>query len=100
MTTLSPYLDLTPEQVQFGIDDFAYERIPQQIAGLLRLGQPRFVIYAYGQALKPEHINPSTGVVDNYQITAEFATRTVLRVEGTPQRPRTVVESFNILPPD
>jgi hypothetical protein len=100
LTTRSPFLNLSTAQRQYGIDDFAYERIPQQIAGLLRLGQPRFVVYAYGQALKPERINPSTGLVENYRVTAEFATRTVLRVEGSPQRPRTVVESFNILPPD
>jgi len=89
------------EQLKFGIDDYAYERIPQQILSLLRVGQPRFVIYAYGQALKPAHIDPATGIVDNYQVTAEYATRTVVRVEGDPRgRVRTVVESFNILPPD
>ena len=32
------------------------EAIPQAVAGLLKLGQPRFVIYAYGQALKPKDI--------------------------------------------
>jgi len=103
LTTESPFLNRTdPDglQVKYGIDDFAYERIPQQILGLLRVGQPRFVIYAYGQALKPERVNPATRLVDNYQITAEFATRTVLRVEGTAQKPRVVVEAFNILPPD
>jgi hypothetical protein len=85
----------------FGLDDFAYEQIPQQILSLLRIGDSRFVIYAYGQALKPQHIDPSTGVADNYQVTAEFATRTVVRLEGDPRgRVRTVVESFNILPPD
>ena len=32
-----------------------YERLPQQIAGLLKADSvPRFVIYAYGQTLKPE----------------------------------------------
>jgi hypothetical protein len=40
-------------------------------------------------------------VADNYQVTAEFATRTVMRLEGDPRgRVRAVVESFNILPPD
>ena len=65
------------------------------------MGQARFVIYAYGQALKPERIDPATGRVDNYQVTAEYATRTVIRLEGDPRsRIRAVVESFNILPPD
>ena len=80
---------------------FYYEQIPQQILSLLRVGQSRFVVYAYGQALKPESIDPASGAVRNYQVTAEFATRTVLRVEGDPRRRvRVVVESFNILPPD
>lgn len=102
LTTASPFLNLSdPEQVKWGIDDYAYERIPQQILSLLRIGQSRFVIYAYGQALKPAQIDPGTGNVVNYQVTAEYATRSVVRVEGDPHgRVRTVVESFNILPPD
>jgi hypothetical protein len=102
LTTRSPFLNqASSDQVMFGLDDFAYEQIPQQILPLLRVGQSRFVVYAYGQALKPERINPSTGLVENYQVTAEFATRSVIRVEGNPRdRVRVVVESFNILPPD
>ncbi len=101
LTTRSPFLNyLPPNQVLHGLDDYAYERIPQQILGLLRIGEPRFVIYAYGQALKPEHVNTSSGTTDNYQITAEFATRSVMRVEGTPQKPKVIMETFNILPPD
>jgi hypothetical protein len=102
LTTRSPFLNLLPgDQRKFGLDDFAYEQIPQQIISLLRVGQPRFVIYAYGQALKPQRIDSSTGLVENYQVTAEFATRTVVRIEGDPRtRVRAVVESFNILPPD
>jgi hypothetical protein len=106
LTTQSPFLNYDPadaqqKQMKFGLDDFAYEQIPQQILSLLRIGDSRFVIYAYGQALKPQHIDPATGVADNYQVTAEFATRTVMRLEGDPRgRVRAVVESFNILPPD
>jgi hypothetical protein len=102
LTTASPFLNLAdPDQLKWGIDDYAYERIPQQILSLLRIGQSRFVIYAYGQALKPAQIDPGTGRVLNYQVTAEFATRSVVRVEGDPHgRVRTVVESFNVLPPD
>ncbi len=106
LTTQSPFLHLDPQasgnpQLTHGLDDFAYEQIPQQILSLLRIGDSRFVIYAYGQALKPQHIDPATGVVDNYQVSAEFATRTVLRLEGDPRgRVRAVVESYNILPPD
>ncbi len=106
LTTFSPFLNLdlgdqSQTQIKFGIDDFAYEWIPQQIASLLRVGDNRFAIYCYGQALKPERIDPATRRVENYQVTAEFATRTIIRIEGDPRdRIRTVVESFNILPPD
>lgn len=101
LTVESPFLNQTGDQIKWGLDDFAYEQIPQQILSLLRVGPARFAIYAYGQALKPEKINPANGLVSNYQVTAEYATRTVVRVEGDPRgRIRTVVESFNILPPD
>jgi hypothetical protein len=43
---------------------------------------------------------PLFGLCPNYQITAEVATRTVLRLDGAPNNPRPVVESFNALPPD
>ncbi len=88
------------------LNDEAFERIPQQILGLLKGGeQPRFVIYAYGQSLKPA--NNSTvmggaysGMCTNYQITAETATRTVVRIDGAPSNPRAVIESFSVLPPE
>jgi hypothetical protein len=84
------------------------ERIPQQILGLLHGGEqpPRFVVYSYGQALKPAPRSfymgggPFFGLCTNYQITAEVATRAVVRVEGAPTKPRTVIESFSVLPPD
>ena len=102
LTVDSPFLNLRGgEQDKWGVDDYAYEQIPAQVLSLLRVGESRFVIYAYGQALKPTDIDPSTGQVRNYQITAEHATRTVVRIEGHPRtRVRAVVESFNILPPD
>ena len=103
LTVFSPWLNLTPIQQQFGLTDAAYERLPQQILSLVKVGDPRFVIYAYGQALKParDSIDSSRGnVCTNYQVTAEVATRAVMRVEGTPGKPRVVIESFNVLPPD
>jgi len=110
-------------------NDADYERIPQQVLGLMRLGEPRFVIYAWGQSLKPAEFGlqaqgkdvfargPSVetagdlrGLVKNYQITGELATRTVVRIEFEVDpvntnivdysRPRAVIESFNIIPPD
>jgi hypothetical protein len=106
LTVRSPFLNLSAAQQQNGITDAMYERIPQQIMGLLRgRDQPRYVIYSYGQALKPAERSLVTsgdffGMCTNYQIMAESATRTVVRVEGAPENPRVVVESFNVLPPD
>ena len=92
------------------MNDEVYERIPQQIMGLLRTGdQPRFLIYSYGQTLKPaaKSVIPNSifgnqfvGLCTNYQITAEVATRAVVRIDGAPKNPHMVVESFNVLPPD
>jgi hypothetical protein len=107
LTMASPYL--SGVSIPNLMSDAVYERTPQQILGLTKLDdKPRFVIYSYGQALKPaEHslVPAGTyyGVCTNYQVTAESATRAVVRIEGlqdTPPRPRVVVESFNALPPD
>jgi len=119
---------VVPPMVQTQIYDSDYERIPEQILGLLKVGEPRFVIYGWGQSLKPARlgvqyngadkidltqplsgpsINPGTKVVNNYQVTGEVATKSVIRVvfpERLPtgqtdyRRPRMVVESFNIIP--
>lgn len=127
LTVSSPFLNLSPIQRARGLTDAAYERIPQQILGLLRGDdQPRFVVYAYGQALRPAPGSivtaggPFFGLCTNYQIMAETATRSVVRIEHAPpplptlwlfppaqqvlllraNPPRAVVESYNVLPPD
>jgi hypothetical protein len=94
-------------QQRQGLNEAAYERLPQQILGLLRgESQPRFVVYSYGQALKPADRSlvtssgPFVGLCTNYQITAETATRAVVRIEGAPDKPKVIVEQFNVLPPD
>jgi hypothetical protein len=109
LTLDSPYLvgtDLNTTKTPPGLNDDVYERIPQQILSLLRGGgtPPRFVIYAFGQALRPaEHSvvtsGPLSGMVTNYQITAETALRAVVRVDGAPKNPHVVIESFNVMPP-
>ncbi|MFM8468700.1 MAG: hypothetical protein ACKODH_01825, partial [Limisphaerales bacterium] len=107
------------------LTDVFVERIPQQTLGLLTLeSNPRVAIYAYGQSLKPAERGiyvgavgggAFNGMVTNYQITGEFASRTVVRIEGLPEpgllpnplpagapplfQPRVVVESHKILPP-
>lgn len=98
--------------------DAVVERIPQQVLGLLKgSDEPRFVVYAVGQTLKPADRSlvtsgPFIGLCTNYQVTAEVATRTVFRLDGIPQYPpaltaqkpltniNVVVEKFNILPPE
>ena len=130
LTERSLYLSLTNLNMPTtagGISDPVMERIPEQILGLLGLDHaPRFVIYSYGQTLKPAERSvvltsgPFFGLCTNYQITAEVATRAVLRAEPhvvsgvevnrntspwtTNYFSRTnysvVTEQFNVLPPD
>jgi hypothetical protein len=114
-----------------GISDEMYEWLPQQMMSLLRVsGSPRYVIYCYGQALKPapngiytgsDHNGAYFGMVTNYQVVSEIATRAVVRFGSTLTNVITtntflgingwvsvpvvtnnnaVIESFNILPPD
>ena len=89
-----------------------HERIPRQILSLLRLGQPRFVVYSYGQAPKPAEgsfvldaalmssVCGAFNISTNYQITGEAAYRTVFRLEGNPTHPNVVIESYTPLPPE
>jgi hypothetical protein len=123
LTDRSPYLSTNGvfSDPAAGINDQILERIPQQIMGLLTLNRtPRFVVYSYGQTLRPAERSliltpgPFYNLCTNYQVTAEVATRAVMRVEGTPDRryanapdpygrfypPRIVLEQFNVLPPD
>ena len=71
----------------------------------------RYVVYCYGQTLKPAPNGIVTsgtyfGLVTNYQVTAESGTRAIIRVENTPTpgnptaTPHIVVEQYNPLPPD
>jgi hypothetical protein len=106
VNSTTPSDHVTTQQAR-ALNDAAYERLPQQILGLLRLDQaPRFVIYSYGQALKPaEHSvvlnnGPYFLMCTNYQVSAEVATRAVVRIEGAPTKPHVVIEKFNVLPPD
>jgi hypothetical protein len=109
LTVASPFL--TTGNTNY-MNDEVVERIPQQILGLLKGGEaPRYVIYTWGQALKPalHSVVPNgtfSGMVTNYQITAEVATRAVVRIDGAqpvpgqPYHPRAVIENFNVLPPE
>ena len=97
------------DRLKFDISDELYEWLPQQTLGLLRASStPRFVIYCYGQTLRPaanglvtDTAGGQFGLCTNYSVTAESAARAVIRVENAKTKsPHIVVESFNALPPN
>ena len=127
LTERSPFLNWNNvNQQQNGISDEVYEWLPQQTLSLLRVpGTPqspmRYVIYSYGQTLKPAPNGVVTGgatlangispfgMVTNYQVVAETATRAVVRVtpvittnpDGSSNTNyNTRIEQFNVLGPD
>ena len=116
LTEQSPLLNWNnAAQQQFGISDELYEWLPQQMMGLVRVTTtPRYVIYCYGQTLRPAVNGVVTGsanfgMITNYQIVAESAARAVIHVNKnlltnalgvvTGTNYTTVVESYNLLPP-
>jgi hypothetical protein len=115
LTEHSPFLNNSNATTQqFDVSDEMYERIPQQVVGLLRVGSPRYVIYCYGQALRPAQDGTALdsgnfGLVTNYQVVAESAARAVVSVHPQvvyrpPNQPATnyttTVESYTVLPSD
>jgi hypothetical protein len=101
LSITSPFLDIGDPANPTAPNDIAYEWLPQQIMSLLRVGQPRYVIYAYGQSLKPAQNSivsggPYYGTCTNYQITGEMETRTVVRFEPvTPPSPTDLYTPLN-----
>jgi hypothetical protein len=86
-------------------NDEMVERIPQQTLSLLKVGLPQFVIYSWGQSLKPKNLYSSgsgnlLNICTNYEITGEFLTRTVCHIVGDPgaAAPRIVIDNYNIEP--
>ena len=119
LTIQSPFLDLSPQQQQRGLNDIAYETLPEKLLSLLRLPlqleDSRYVIYAWGQSLRPapdsivvRGTSPNSPVFKlctNYHVAGEVAVRAVVRFENADTnaavvRPRAIIESFNLLPPD
>jgi hypothetical protein len=107
LTVNSPFLQWNvPYQAQKGISDTMYEWLPQQTMSLLTVGAPRYVIYCYGQALKPAPngfvtSGPYALMCTNYQIMSESAVRAVVQVENpNSSSPNIVIKSLNPLPPD
>ncbi len=109
LTVQSPFLEWNNDFVrQAGLDDFAMERIPQQVLSLLKADEPRVTIYAYGQALRPANqslrsdVSPGRlfNICTNYQITGEFVSKRVVRFDGAVTNLTAVVESETIIPAD
>lgn len=109
ITEFSPFLrpfNATDQPTQ--LPDEVVEMVPQQILSLVRLDEPRVVIYSFGQSLKPAPNSVVTrpgvffGLCTNYVVTGEFATRTVVRFDGAPRtgQLRPVVEDHRVLTPD
>jgi hypothetical protein len=118
----SPFLDLTyngnldPAQMKYGISDEMYEWLPQQVMGLLTVSgppqaPPRYVVYCYGQTLKPAPNGIVTsgtyfGLCTNYQVVAQTGARAIIRLDNCPTpanplaTPHIVIEQYNPLPPD
>jgi hypothetical protein len=132
LTEQSPFLRIITNGVVVdgiqqtnGISDEMYEWLPQQAMSLLRCSSsPRYVIYCYGQALKPAPNSIVTsgsyfGMVTNYQVVSEIATRAVVRFGSAltnnivfdvnttnwvsvpvVTNNNAVIENFNLLPSD
>jgi len=100
LTIDSPLLGTTDASL---MSDEAVEAIPQQVFGLLKVGQPQFVIYGFGQSLKPKDLYfgaNNFNLCTNYQITGEYVARMVCHVVGAPNASsaKIQVDSYNILP--
>jgi hypothetical protein len=103
LTTYSPFLGDSPAAAANYSDDVV-ERIPQQVLSLLRVGEPQFAIFAWGQALKPKGppylpLGPdgNKGIYTNYQITGEFLSRTICHVVHT-NGMKMVIDNYTVEP--
>jgi len=106
LTVSNQWILLSNTNTISGISDEMYEWLPQQVMSLLRVsGTPqspmRYVIYSYGQALKPAPNGiytgggPFFGMVTNYQVVAEAATRAVVNFNSVRTNLVTIVVTNN-----
>ena len=117
LSDASPFLNWNnAAQQENAISDEMYEWLPQQMMSLVTASgtpqsPPRYVVYCYGQTLKPAPDGLVTtgdffGLCTNYQVEAESAARAIIRVENAPTSanpnatPHIIVEQYNPLPPD
>jgi hypothetical protein len=102
LTVDSPYAAGWTNRVTTNTDALV-ERIPQQVLSLLRQPEPHFVIYAFGQSLKPAPGSlvtapgPYFGICQNYQITGEQIVKTVVRYDGPATNLQAIVERQQVL---
>jgi len=101
LTLRSPYINTNNL-----LNDAILERIPQQILSLLKEDEPRFTVYAFGQALRPApesvYIGPGpfNRMCTNYQVTGEYMSKAVIHLEGPPERPRAVIDDYTEIFPE
>lgn len=97
---------LWPRWIQHVPRDEVLECIPQHILSLVKEDEPRFTVYAFGQALReaPGSVYLGSGTFNrlctNYQVTAEFVAKSIIRIDGSLPNLRAVVESYNELAPE
>lgn len=95
LTLRSPYINTNNL-----LTDEIVERIPQQILSLIKEDEPRFTIYAFGQALKeaPNSVYMGPGpfyqLCTNYQVVSEFGLKAVVRLIFDNNIPRLVIEDY------
>ena len=118
ITDRSPFIRIDrsdPAKLKYTPADGVMERIPQMILSLLKPDEPRFVVYAYGQSLRPApasvvtEYGPYFQMPTNYVITGEYVTKTLMRLETVGDidpltgalriRILPVKESYNEVPP-
>jgi hypothetical protein len=107
LTAQSPYLSVYPAaQAPTRINEQMYEWLPQQILSLVKVGAPRYVVYCYGQALKPAPngivpSGPYALMCTNYAIVSETAVRAVMEFPGSlGTAPKVTAKNLNPLPPN
>jgi len=109
LTDHSPFLDFPTNSTGWkatrNLTDEVVERLPQQILSLMKADEPRVTVYSYAQTLKPAANSlvttpgPFYGLCTNYQVTAEYATKTILRLDGPPRDLKTVIEDQRVIYP-
>lgn len=100
LTINSPFIS-AGYQADTNVTDRVLEALPQTSMAMLKVGEPRFIIWAYGQSLRPApnglYLGANNfGICTNYQITGESLVRMVCHVVETNGAPKIVVDNYNL----